>query len=91
VPAWRRWAYELRLAIGPDDRRAWAAETDPMAWATEGIPLARRLTFDVRPGQELGEEYYAAAIPVIERRVEMAAVRLAALLDRLLTREAGSR
>lgn len=83
IPAWRRWAYELRLAIDNDQRRLWAAATDPMIWATEGIRPAHELTFDVRPGQELGREYYETAMPVIERRIQMAAVRLAAFLDEL--------
>lgn len=84
VEAWRRLAYRLRLAIGDHERASWAAETDPAAWADEGIPLARRLTFDIESGEALGEAYYQAAIPVIERRLQMAAVRLAARLNQIL-------
>lgn len=84
VEPWRRLAYELRLGIDDAERIAWAAETSPAAWADEGIAPARALTFDVEPGAELGEAYYAAAIPVVERRLQMAAVRLAAQLNRLL-------
>lgn len=87
VPAWREWAYELRLAIDREQREAWAAETDPVRWAEEGIEPARRLTFDVEDGAELGREDYDAALPVIERRVQMAAVRLATLLNRLFDEE----
>lgn len=85
IPPWKQWAYELRLAIGQNDRRAWAAERDPTAWAVEGIAPSRELAFDVRSGEALGEDYYESAIPVIERRVQMAAVRLAALLNDVLT------
>lgn len=83
VEPWRRLAYELRLSIETAERLAWAAETDPIRWAEEGIPLARALTFDIEPGQRIEEAYYESAIPVVERRLQMAAVRLAAILNRL--------
>ena len=84
VAAWRRLAYELRLGIESAERVAWAAEADPASWANEGVAPARALTFDVASGQEIDRAYYEAAIPVIERRLQMAAVRLAATLNRVL-------
>lgn len=84
VAPWRRLAYELRFGIETAERLAWAADTDPASWADEGIAPARALTFDVLSGQEIDQAYYEAAIPVIERRLQMAAVRLATTLNRLL-------
>lgn len=85
IPAWRQWAYELRLSIEPAQVREWSSEIDPVVWATEGIEPARELTFDVQTGDALDGAYYAAALPVVERRIQMAAVRLAALLNEVFS------
>ena len=84
VAPWKQWAWELRSSIEPRERLQWEAITDPLDWAAEGIAPARRLTFDVESGAALGEGYYEEAIPLVERRIQMAAIRLATLLDNLL-------
>jgi hypothetical protein len=81
---WRRYAIGLHEAIPPAARRAWAAPRDPRAWAEESLALARRHAFDVRSGAVLGPDAVAAALPVIERRLQQAGVRLAALLEERL-------
>lgn len=81
---WRPYAVDLEQAIPDAERRAWAAARDPRAWADESLALARRHTFAVRSGTALGPEAARTAIPVIERRLQQAGVRLAALLDERL-------
>lgn len=81
---WRPFAIGLDEGIAPGERRTWAASRDPRAWADESLALARRYTFEVRSGAALGPDAMAAAIAVIERRLQQAGVRLAALLDERL-------
>jgi hypothetical protein len=81
---WRRFAIDLDEAIAPAERRQWAAERDPRAWAGESLALARRHAFGVRSGTALGPDAVSTAIEVIERRLQQAGVRLAALLDERL-------
>lgn len=81
---WRRYAADLEQAIPAKERRTWAAARDPRAWADESLALARRHAFGVRSGTAFGPEASAAAIGVIERRLQQAGVRLAALLDEQL-------
>ncbi len=82
---WERWAYDLRLEIGPEEIRAWTATLDPVDWAEESLRLARRYTFEVEPGAALDESYYEETIPVVEERVKVAGVRLASLLNDLFS------
>jgi hypothetical protein len=79
--AWQEWAYDLRLEITPQQVESWSASLDPLDWAHESLEAARRLTFDVASGARLDEAYYTTALPLIEQRIKMAAVRLAALLN----------
>ncbi len=52
-----------------------------MAWATESYLLARSNASDVPKDGQLGKDYLDKNIPVIERRLSVAGVRLAALLN----------
>jgi hypothetical protein len=81
---WRPYAIDLERAIPAASRRAWAASRNPLAWADESLALARRHAFGVRSGTALGPDAVSVAIPVIERRLQQAGVRLAALLDERL-------
>jgi hypothetical protein len=81
---WRPYAIGLEQAIAPAARRQWAAARDPRVWADESLALARRYAFEVRSGSRLGPDAAAAALAVIERRLQQAGVRLAALLDERL-------
>lgn len=78
---WRPFALDLHGAVSAEDRRRWTGAPDPRAWADESLDLARRHTFGVRSGSTLGPDTVSTAIPVIERRLQQAGVRLAALLD----------
>ena len=81
---WRPYAIALERAIPAATRHDWAAGRDPLAWADESLALARRHAFGVRSGTALGPDAVSVAIPVIERRLQQAGVRLAALLDERL-------
>jgi hypothetical protein len=83
--AWSRWAYELRLDISQEDREAWTASLDPLDWAREALAPSRELAFDVATGDALGDEYYEAAIPVIDLQLRKAGVRLAAVLNEIFS------
>lgn len=84
---WKQWAYELRFQIEPAEAATWRQDLDPEAWANEAIAPSRELTFEVESGQELGEEYYAAAMPFVEQQLQKAAIRLAAVLNELFAGE----
>jgi hypothetical protein len=81
APRWEEWAFTLRAEITPEEVRDWSAPLDPLVWAGESLAAARRHTYDVATGAALGEAYYGTTIPVVEARIRMAAVRLAALLN----------
>lgn len=81
VEPWRLWAYEQRMAITPEDVAAWTSSLDPEDWAREVIEPARALTFHVRSGQALGEDYLEATLPTLELQIRKAGVRLAAVLN----------
>lgn len=52
-----------------------------MAWATGSYLLARSNAYDVPKDGRLGQDYFDKNIPVIERRLSAAGMRLAALLN----------
>jgi hypothetical protein len=84
---WKQWAYELRQDISKQDRETWTASLDPLEWAREALTPSRELAFDVVTGDALGDEYYEAAIPVIDLQLRKAGVRLAAVLNRAFSDE----
>jgi hypothetical protein len=83
---WERWAHDLRFDIDETDAEAWQEDLAPESWANEVIEPSREITFIVEQGQALGEEYYRAAIPVVEEQLQKAAVRLAAVLNEIYAR-----
>lgn len=80
---WKQWAYELRMAIDPAEAAAWRGDLDPESWALEAIEPSRDLTFAIEQEQELGEAYYERAMPYIERQMQKAGIRLAAVLNQV--------
>ena len=52
-----------------------------MAWATESHEFAVSNAYAIPKDGRLGQDYFDKNIPVIERRLSMAGVRLAALLN----------
>ena len=52
-----------------------------MAWATESCQLARSNAYAIPKDGRLGQDYFDKNIPVVNERLTMAGVRLAALLN----------
>ncbi len=52
-----------------------------MAWATESHKLARSNAYDVPKDERLGQDYFDKNIRVVNDRLSIAGVRLAALLN----------
>jgi hypothetical protein len=77
---------DLTLAITPERRAEWSRGTVE-DWAAESFQAARDVVYQGLPKAaedalpELGEAYERAADPVVEQRIEKAAVRLAAILN----------
>ena len=57
---------------------------DLISWANESAAVTIDIYQDYKPGMLLDEHYVAKYQPVIEQRLQQAAVRLAMLLDQLL-------
>ena len=55
----------------------------PAEWAMESLALSNKAM--VPQGANVGEAYYQAQLPVIDERLALAGVRLAALINRSLT------
>ncbi len=77
---WPEYARELEAGISDEQRQAWA-RLDPCVWATESWKLALSNAYAVPKDGQLGDEYFQTNLPVVERRLQMAGVRLAALLN----------
>ena len=83
----RGWSDQQSLAALDDliAKRGWqnAAPGTPAEWAVEGFHLAKAAL--VRDQGTIDEAYYGKQIAVIDERLALAGVRLAALLNRSLT------
>ena len=77
---WAAYAKSLRKSIKPDELKAWRS-TDPVAWANESYKLALSHAYAIPKDGKLGPDYFQRNLPVIERRLKMAGVRLAVLLN----------
>ena len=77
---WSAYAKSLRESIKTNDLQAWKA-IDPIVWANESYKLALSHAYEIPTDRQLGPEYVQRNLPVIERRLKMAGVRLAALLN----------
>ena len=82
--AWAEYATELRQRITPEMRSRWSKVTEPTAWANESYTLAVDHAYVVPSSGELGQKYFDCSIPIVERRLQAAGVRLAELLNRVL-------
>lgn len=78
--AWREYAEELCRGITDEQRKKWAAST-PAEWANESWKLALSNAYDVPKDGQLRQAYYDKNLPVVEERLKMAGVRLAAVLN----------
>jgi hypothetical protein len=80
------WVEILSKAITPEQAEVWSKGT-PEDWATESLEIAK-LAYKSQPdgaelkkGAKLGQAYEDANLPFAEKRLEMAAVRLAWILN----------
>ncbi len=82
----KEWVEILSKAITPEQVEAWSKGT-PADWATESLEIARGAyqnapgTDALKKGAKLGQPYQDANLPFAEKRIEMAAVRLAWILN----------
>lgn len=60
----------------PAQIRQWQNDS-PMEWIWESYQLSSELYANTKPGQEIDEAYYQKYIPVIHKRIDQAAIRLA--------------
>lgn len=58
----------------------------PDPYASESVELACKFAYrNATPGTTLGDEYFLSRLPVVEKRLAQAGVRLAATLNRIFT------
>ena len=77
---WPDYAAELSLRITDQQRKEWST-LDPVQWASESYRLALSNAYAIPSDGELGQDYFERNIPVVERQLTMAGVRLAAMLN----------
>jgi hypothetical protein len=68
----------------PEQIKQW--QSDPVVkWIWESYEISSRLyaEVDAMNGRSIGDDYYNAHIPIVEKRIEQAGVRLAGLLNEL--------
>lgn len=73
----------LLQAITPAQLHAWR-QGEPLDWAQESAEITQQLYRSYRPGMLIDDSYQQQQLPVLEQRIQQAAVRLAWLLDNLL-------
>ena len=78
---WREYAKELKRKITPENASRWLRSMDVCDWAMESARLAASHAYQVPKSGELAEDYFDRNIPVVEDRLSVAGVRLAALLN----------
>lgn len=87
---WKALSALLEREITPTERQSWRQGTT-LDWANETFQITRAASTDyvtARPNQllELGAPYYQTNLPVINRQLQRAGVRLGALLNNILGR-----
>ena len=83
-------AYGQKLGsdISKEEGRRWIAATDPAVWADEARQYVSSPCYGLLPSSgQLGDEYHDACLPVVKEQLQKAGVRLAAVLNQLLTEE----
>ncbi len=83
--SWQEYAQQLSDRINPDQQAEWARDIDPARWATESYRLAVSHAYAIPKDGRLDQAYYERNLPVVEQRLSMAGVRLAAVLNSVLT------
>lgn len=75
--------YLARLEAGIRTSKLTAGSTDPAVWTGESKVISN--TALVAKGSNIDEEYFNRQIPVIDRQLQMAGLRLAAVLNGIFT------
>jgi hypothetical protein len=82
LAAWNWGAYVTRLAEAGLPKEAMTA--DPEDWALEAHRIAADIWTWLPDDHLIGDDYYRRAVPVLDRQLSRAAVRLAMVLDQAL-------
>ena len=84
-----RYANSLVDGLSDDNKADYGQETDPEKWAAESHKLAMEVAYknvdgsDLANGAALDSTYYQQALPVVEKQLCRAGIRLAKMLDDL--------
>ena len=79
---WATMSADLRNAITDAQRKQWSSAADPVTWANESFSITRQ-AYSKAPNARTGvdDAYWKEWMPTVNLRLEMAGVRLAALLN----------
>jgi hypothetical protein len=78
---WATMSADLRQAITDDQRKAWAASTNPVDWANESFAITLQL-YAKAPGNDgVNDDYYKQWNATLNARLQAAGVRLGAMLN----------
>jgi S1/P1 Nuclease len=79
---WATMSADLRNAITDAQRKQWSSAADPVIWANESFSITRQ-AYSKAPNARTGvdDAYWKEWMPTVNLRLEMAGVRLAALLN----------
>lgn len=72
----------LLQSITDEQRQSWH-QGAPLDWAQESAAITREIYRTYKPGMLINVQYQQQQLPVLEQRIQQAAVRLAWLLDKL--------
>lgn len=81
---WRKLAEEIATAVTDEQIASWTG-TDPVTWAMESWKLAHSHAYAVPASGEIDEAYRERNAAVVRERLAAAGVRLAGLLEPLLS------
>ncbi len=81
---WQRYAAELDRAITSKQRDEWSGTMDPVDWANETFQVALKYVNVSPEHNQIGEDYFKRGVPVINKRLSMAGIRLATILNGIL-------
>lgn len=77
---WSELAKTLNERITPEQIKKWST-TDPVVWANESYKLAVSNAYKIPRDGQLGKEYYEKNVKVVEKQLQKAGIRLAAMLN----------
>ena len=79
---WATMSADLRQAITDEQRTAWRKSLDPVDWANESFTITRRLYVRAPdPKTGVDDAYWKAWMPTVDERLQMAGIRLGAVLN----------